>query len=736
MKKHLTFILVFLSIVYLSNAQTWTPSGGPYGGYVLCMAIHPTNDNIVYCGTKGGDIYKTTNGGELWSRLENLKSDIRSIAMDPTNTNILFAGTKSNSIYKSTNAGVTWTNINLSSKPINAIVIDKNNTSILYVGVYDSGISKSTDAGLNWLPINVGINSKYIYSLAIDPSNSQTLYCGVYEWPLAKIYKSTTGGLTWLDISPFFFNTFYIRALCIDPISPNILYAGTNDGLIKSTNAGNTWGKYDSGITSSDIYSIGIDPGNPSTVYTGTNNGLFKTFTGGSSWTSNFTIPPYCTVETIAVSLLNPNVVYIGFKGEGIYKTTNGGTNWIEINSGFSNLIVRKIVSHPGNPNILFAGTEIGGIYRTTTGGISWENVKQRIFDVYALAFDPVNPNKIYAGTYGDGLYKSIDGGSNWSLINTGLSNKKVWSIAVDPFNQAIVYSATDGGVFKSADGGLQWVKTNYPSYYGSYSVLINPTNSSILYVGSYEKVLQSSNAGSSWSELAANLSNNYIMSLTFKQASPNIIYYGGGDISSWDGTIYGGIYRMALGGTIWYKLVDKAYSTEIVINPSVSSEIYSSTRNEGIYCSRNSGDNWFKINNGLPTLTVDGLCISGNSVYAAVRNGSIWKTSTVTDMNENDNAIPVNYYLSQNYPNPFNPSTRIFYQIPQSGFVVLKVYDLLGREVSTLAKEYKNAGKYEIEFNASNLTSGVYFYRLQAGDPSLRSGQGFSETKKLILLK
>jgi hypothetical protein len=87
-----------------------------------------------------------------------------------------------------------------------------------------------------------------------------------------------------------------------------------------------------------------------------------------------------------------------------------------------------------------------------------------------------------------------------------------------------------------------------------------------------------------------------------------------------------------------------------------------------------------------------------------------------------------MDYSLSQNYPNPFNPSTVISYQLPVISSVTLKVYDILGREVATLVNEEKPAGSYEVQFDASGLTSGIYFYQLNAGQ--------YSETKKMILLK
>jgi hypothetical protein len=86
------------------------------------------------------------------------------------------------------------------------------------------------------------------------------------------------------------------------------------------------------------------------------------------------------------------------------------------------------------------------------------------------------------------------------------------------------------------------------------------------------------------------------------------------------------------------------------------------------------------------------------------------------------------NYKLEQNYPNPFNPTTNIRFQIPESGMVTLKVYNILGKEVATLVKEERSAGSYEVEFDASSLPSGVYFYQLKAGS--------FIKTNKMILLK
>jgi hypothetical protein len=108
----------------------------------------------------------------------------------------------------------------------------------------------------------------------------------------------------------------------------------------------------------------------------------------------------------------------------------------------------------------------------------------------------------------------------------------------------------------------------------------------------------------------------------------------------------------------------------------------------------------------------------------------------STTDINEPPENLVDNFQLFQNYPNPFNPTTKINWQSAVGSWQTLKVFDVLGNEVATLVDEYKPTGKYEIQFNASKLSSGTYFYQLRVGDPWTSSGQGFIQTKKMILMK
>ncbi|MCX6144748.1 MAG: right-handed parallel beta-helix repeat-containing protein [Ignavibacteriales bacterium] len=123
---------------------------------------------------------------------------------------------------------------------------------------------------------------------------------------------------------------------------------------------------------------------------------------------------------------------------------------------------------------------------------------------------------------------------------------------------------------------------------------------------------------------------------------------------------------------------------------------------------------------------------VAGTSSYSAVRTFTTIVASAVEQL---DGAVPTEYALRQNYPNPFNPATTIQFALPKSSYVSLKVYDALGRELTTLVSQELNPGYFTIQWNA-NVPSGIYFYRLQAGDASTSSARGFVETKKMIVLR
>ncbi len=154
-----------------------------------------------------------------------------------------------------------------------------------------------------------------------------------------------------------------------------------------------------------------------------------------------------------------------------------------------------------------------------------------------------------------------------------------------------------------------------------------------------------------------------------------------------------------------------------------------------GIFYTTDGGDNWTPFSAQLPVKGVAAVSLTDfDNVWVVgvgdnILKGSVGETVGIKELAHS--IIPNSFTLSQNYPNPFNPSTNIDFRIASpsdGGLVTLKIYDVLGREVKTLVKEKKEPGTYEVVFKANQLSSGVYFYQLKAGN--------FIQTKKMVLLK
>jgi len=149
-----------------------------------------------------------------------------------------------------------------------------------------------------------------------------------------------------------------------------------------------------------------------------------------------------------------------------------------------------------------------------------------------------------------------------------------------------------------------------------------------------------------------------------------------------------------------------------------------------GVFLSTNNGTSWTAVNTGLTNTSVSSLAVSDSNLFAGTSGGGVWTrplSEMITDV-ESEEPLPSKFTLAQNYPNPFNPSTTIRYGLPQRSQVTLSVFNTLGEQVALLQNGEQEAGYHEIKFDAKNLSSGVYFYRIQAED--------FVQTKRLLLLK
>ncbi len=377
-------------------------------------------------------------------------------------------------------------------------------------------------------------------------------------------------------------------------------------------------------------------------------------------------------------------------------------SQWQPDTNGIGFLSERSLIASGNN---LFTGTFNAGVYKSTNNGNNWTQTSLNNQFVFSLAASGTN---VYAGTYGNGIYLSTNSGSTWAP--TALTGQFVVSIAVS--GSYIFAGVFYNGVYVSSNNGSTWTQTALNSG-DVYSLAVSGSN---IIAGKYlNGVYISSNNGSTWTQTALN--NQTIQSL----------FVNGNDIYA--GTYYGaGIYKSTNSGVTWAQTT--LSNRSIYSFAMTGSTIIAGTDGFGVYISSDNGSNWIQKNEGFTGgPKVYGLCVLNNYIFAATDYSEYRRgISELNSVEQISAEIPSDYSLLQNYPNPFNPVTNIKFSIPEAGNVKLVVYNALGMETAVLINSKYSAGTYNADFDASGLPSGVYFYKLSAGN--------YQNIKKMILVK
>ncbi|MBN1633103.1 MAG: T9SS type A sorting domain-containing protein [Ignavibacteria bacterium] len=289
-------------------------------------------------------------------------------------------------------------------------------------------------------------------------------------------------------------------------------------------------------------------------------------------------------------------------------------------------------------------------------------------------------------------------------------------------------------GIYRSSNSGVNWTKiTELDSlrestgcynwvYFKNYGFLkYNPFDTAFVYANATTSVYISTNGGYNFFRSNVNWFRDIVFS--YKDS----MLYGFNDYR---------IYRSSNKGISWDSVVILRKFNALEVNPDFPNILYGGD-SLGVYRSTNYGSNWQLYNNAFsPTREVIGVSKDAGSLdtFYVVTKKNVYKVwaSFIMDAKNTGGEIPSEYSLEQNYPNPFNSITNVKFQIPNVGqssqTVTIKVFDISGKEVSTLVNEKLNPGTYEVKFDSGNLPSGIYFYRMES--------ENFTSTKKLILLK
>ncbi len=578
---------------YLPMMQRGSPAAwiGLHGGSITCLVYDPLNPQIVYAGTWGAGVFKSSDGGLTWQPssqgLGNLY--IQSLAVDPLHP------------------------------------------TTLYTGIYKEKLYKSVDGGLTWFLSSNGIQAEAIvYAIAVDPLNSQILYIatrgisnnGAAPWN-GILYKSYDGGASWwpklenIGNNPDDPFQDWIYSLAISPTSPNLIYAATHEhGAYRSTNYGEYWQEIngdpegeDTMILDESGRAVVVQPDPTRAIaYIGVwhGAGVYKTIDGGAEWQHLNLGLYYVSIYGMAHDNLQPGTLYLATGRHGVVKSTDGGTTWAV--KGLAETLVYTVAIHPQQSNRLLAGTNGGGLYRSDDGGETWAHSQDGLENAYvnALLIDPLTPGLLYAAQYGAGFAYSEDHGETWLQMNNSLSDLFLEDLIAHPTQPYTFFALSrSAGLFRcNLASGPCWepVTAGLPTQAELTSLLpadfASPENARFM---------------PDQPDAPATL-----LSMAFSPADPSVAYLGTSGM---------GIYRSTNGGLTWQETSMKTQTVStLAAHPTDPLTFFAATNDDDgsadVWATSNGGNTWQRL--GMPGGYAFSLVVSADPllIYAGTHNG------------------------------------------------------------------------------------------------------------------
>lgn len=731
------------------------------------------NENIGYiCGT-GGLLMKTTNGGQSWFA-QNSNTSVTLWDVDFINADTGFVVGASGTILYTTNGGNTWTLSNYGTTTLYKVHFV--NDTVGYIGTASSTtgrLLKTTDGGASWQNITANITG---LDGTVRGIHFIDLNTGWISNSTGKIYKTTDGGATGNIVYNIGSTTTTIYEVKF--VDANNGFAITTNGrVLTTTDGGNNWNLIQT-AASRNLYGLGIlgvqsyyltTPvlvgGDAGTILISQDNGL--------TWNLLTNAVTFQQLQRASFPTQNTGFVVGGSITTGntfgdILKTTDGGENWI------------KLSIDPGNRtySVFFLDENTGfigsqgptGVYKTTDGGNNWTQLNTNTGVASSIVYDiKFYDQNLGFAMYGSGqVARTTDGGNTWTPVSAGWGSAAGYEIFI--VDSSVIYICGAGGrISKSTNAGLTFTQLPSLGTTTLYSMYFFSADTGYV-VGSSGKIFYTTN-GTTFSEILSPL-----LTTLYK-----INFYN--DTLGWIGASGGDLYYTQNGGQTWVKSNFPVGSSQTIRDIQFAGNRMWVVGTDGMII-RGYADPTIPVELTSFTATVNGSSVTlywttatelnnrGFEIHRFNRNDNEWETigfvpgsgtttepksySFTDDLShtlnlthilryrlkqidfdgtfEYSNEIevelfnPYEFALYQNYPNPFNPSTRISWQSPISGRQTLKIYDILGREIVTLVDEYREAGSYFMDFDASNISSGVYVYKLTAGS--------FTASKKMMVIK
>ncbi len=631
-------------------------------GRINCIAVDPSDPNIIYAGTPAGGLWKSTTGGNSWIPLtDNLPSlGISGIAIDyqssSTNRTIyILTGdgdgghTQSIGVLKSTDNGATWLSTGLfwevnqsnSGNVGYKLIMHPTNNQEMLVAT-SSGIYKTEDGANSWEQVT---EYQRIYDIEYKPGNPDYMYAAGAGF----VMRSKNGGDSWEELSSDVLPIWGARtAIAVTPDEPDYLYAlysgttgaGTMRGVFRSTDSGDTFSlrsdtpnilgydRYGEDNKSQSYYdlAIAVSPEDADEVHVGGIN-CWKSENGGTSWTNtSYWIEysadegGYTHADIHALEFYN-GTLYSGSDG-GIYKTDNSTNGWENISSGLVISQMYRIGLDPTNPNRFLHGSQDNGSNKIENGSFyHWYGA-----DGFECIVDPSYPERIYGSYQYGGIFRSEDSGLSITNIQPDDAGSGNWDTpyTLDPENSDIIYAGYID-LWKSEDRGDSWtnISNGDLGFSTSRQVVVAPSDSDYIYILKSNRLYYSQNGGSSWTE-NSDLGSSTKTYLTVHPSDPEIIWYTVGGFEEGEK-----VFKSTDGGETFTNVSGS------LPNIPVNCIVYENGSNNGIYIGTDLGvfyinddlSDWILFSNNLPTTIVKELEIQYTSgkLYAGTFGRGMW---------------------------------------------------------------------------------------------------------------
>ena len=405
--------------------------------YITSLAISPnfSQDRTVVVAGKDTGVFKSMDSGNTWQLLDvgledrTKQSDIhfRHLVFSPSySTNRRIYAGMFEGLFRSDDGGHTWRQLNVYQPQFSRSVdISPNfltDGKIVY-STYGGGIYRSATSGFSWVVGNTGLESRFVFSVAFSPD--QSIYAVDTGNP-SRLYRSENAGVSWKTVSVIDPNGGYIPtvhgfALSPDYLNDKTLFLGNRmlgkEAIYRSIDGGfsftpiNLPANYAQSIILSPNYS------NDQILYVGTEKGIYKSFNRGDTW-----LPKGLDdISVWCLTISSSGNLFAGTLGKGIFTSSDGGETWHAINEGLPDLTIEDISISPDydNDQAIYAATFGSGVYKTTDGGVNWQysGLEGQFISKISVSPSFATDQVIFAATW-DGIYCSNNRGDSWKLLS------------------------------------------------------------------------------------------------------------------------------------------------------------------------------------------------------------------------------------------------------------------------------------------------------------------------------